>query len=145
MLQVFCIGHLVSYFVAGQTEISRADAFWYAAGIVLCSCVWIATFHPFGMWTYVIATKCRVGCAGLIYRKSLRLPQQLISDGVSGHILNILANDLYRAENGIGALATICTGPLGVLLFGFVIYMETGFSGIVGILFMLVFVPIQSE
>lgn len=64
---------------------------------------------------------------------------------MSGHILNILANDLYRAENGIGALATICTGPLGVLLFGFVIYMETGFSGIVGILFMLVFVPIQSE
>lgn len=144
-MQTTCIGNMVAYFAAGQTDTSQSDALIYATGIVACTFLHIVTYHPFKIWCYSIALKYRMACAGLVYQKTLRLRQELINDGLSGRILSILAIDLSRAELGIASFARIVEGPLDCLIYGYIIYSETGFVSIVGIFLLMAFVPLQSE
>lgn len=139
------IGALVSYFVPGQTHISRADAFAYAFGIVLCSLLTIITFHLFKVWTYNISTKYRVGCGGLIYRKTLKISKSSVDNGLNGRVINILSNDLNKIESGLSSLHFVWKGPLETLLFGYVIYLEIGVSGIIGMMFLTSFIPLQGK
>lgn len=69
IFQPLCLGGLVSYFAPGQTAISRTEAYYYAAGIVLCSLVPVVIFHHFILYIYQIGMKIRVACCSLLYKK----------------------------------------------------------------------------
>lgn len=68
-----------------------------------------------------------------------------INSGMRGRLLNIMANDLSRLNMGISSFSGACKGPIEVIVFSFIIYNETGFSGVAGIIFLVAFIPIQSE
>lgn len=59
----------MSYFAPGQTELTKEDAYWYAAGIIVSSAVTVFTFHPLILYIFEIGTSMRIGCSGLIYKK----------------------------------------------------------------------------
>lgn len=69
MIQPLCLGGLVSYFVPGQTVITKDWAYLYASGIIFSSAVSVFTFHPFILYILQMATKMRLGCSGLVYKK----------------------------------------------------------------------------
>lgn len=135
----------MSYFVSKQASIRRSDAFWYASGIALSLLLHIISFHPIKVWLYGISAKFRVSCAGLIYQKTLTMSKAVSDDGLNGRILNILANDMARFETGLTSLSNVCKGPLEVLAFGYIIHTEIGLAGIIGILFLVAFVPVQGN
>lgn len=70
VIQPQCLGGLVTYFTASESEnISKNDAYLYAAGIVLCSLISITVFHPFILYAFQLGMRIRLTCCSLIYKK----------------------------------------------------------------------------
>ncbi|XP_059612038.1 ATP-binding cassette sub-family C member 4-like isoform X2 [Phlebotomus argentipes] len=143
VFQPLCLGGLVRYFAPGQTEITRNEAFHYAAGIVICSLVPVITFHPFILYIFQIGMKIRLACCALIYKKSLQLTKSVMEDGLSGHVINLMSNDVGKFDTGVSMIHDLWKGPVELIVLGSFIYMEIGVAGLVGIAVMLSFIPLQ--
>lgn len=143
VFQPLCLGGLVMYFAPGQTEITRNDAFHYAAGIVICSIVPVLTFHPFILYIFQIGMKIRLASCALIYKKSLQLTKSVMEDGLSGHVINLMSNDVSKFDTGVSLIHDLWKGPVELIVLGSFIYMEIGVAGLIGIVGMLSFIPLQ--
>lgn len=87
----------------------------------------------------------RAACGGLIYQKMLKLPKSSTEEGQNGKIINLMSSDLARFDLALSFLYGIWEGPLQTTLFSIVIYMEIGVSGIIGVMFLFMFVPLQGK
>lgn len=144
-MQPLCLGGLVSYYAPKQTEISSTDAYWYAFGIALSSAVMVFAYHPFILYIVTVAAKYRVGCSALIYRKSMKLSKLSAEDGLNSKVINLISNDLLKFETGLGLLHDIWKGLMQSALFGIVIYFEIGISAVIGMTFLISFIPLQGK
>lgn len=142
-----CLGGFVTFFAQNDDDAnaSLTDAYWYATGIVVSTAFITSTYHPYTLYTYKRACQMRVACSGLIYRKSLRITKSCIDDGQNGHIINLLSNDLWKFDKGLAYLYFIWKGPLETLAYSIVIYREIGISAMIGMAFMVAFVPLQGN
>lgn len=61
----------------------------------------------------------------------------------AGKIVNLLSNDVARFDFSVWSLHYLWVGPLMTLVVSYLMYREIGWSALVGILFMLAFVPLQ--
>ncbi|KAI8123085.1 putative multidrug resistance-associated protein lethal(2)03659 [Lucilia cuprina] len=143
-LQPLFLGGLVAYFANGQTAISERSAYLFAGGIVLCSIVPVLTFHPFIFYIFQVGTKIRLALSGLIYRKCLQISKSASNDGLRGRAINILSNDLGRFDVALCFLHDIWKGPIESLVIGYLMYREIGMSAVIGVAFMLSFIPLQA-
>ncbi|KAH8272109.1 hypothetical protein KR026_008581 [Drosophila bipectinata] len=138
------LGGLVGYFATNQTEISEQAAYLYALGIVICMLVPVITFHPFIFYIFQVGTKLRLALSGLIYRKCLQVSKSSSNDGLRGRAINILSNDLGRFDVALCFLHDTWKGPLESILIGYLMYREIGISSVIGVSFMLSFIPLQA-
>jgi len=69
--QPLLLGRLVRYFSESNSDgtITLEEAYFYAAGVVLCSGLSIFAIHPYMMGIIHMGMKIRVACCSLIYRK----------------------------------------------------------------------------
>ncbi|KAH8258396.1 hypothetical protein KR038_011034 [Drosophila bunnanda] len=138
------LGNLVGYFAVNQTEISEQTAYLYAIGIVICMLVPVLTFHPFIFYIFQVGTKLRLALSGLIYRKVLQVSKSSSNDGLRGRAINILSNDLGRFDVALCFLHDTWKGPMESLIIGFLMYRQIGISAVIGVSFMLSFIPLQA-
>ncbi|EDW98328.1 probable multidrug resistance-associated protein lethal(2)03659 [Drosophila yakuba] len=138
------LGGLVGYFATNQTDISEKTAYLYAMGIVICMLVPVITFHPFIFYIFQVGTKLRLALSGLIYRKCLQVSKSSSNDGLRGRAINILSNDLGRFDVALCFLHDTWKGPMESILIGFLMYREIGISAVIGVSFMLSFIPLQA-
>jgi ATP-binding cassette, subfamily C (CFTR/MRP), member 4 len=66
-------------------------------------------------------------------------------DGLHGRVINLLSNDLGKFDIAVCFIHDLWKGPLETILLGYLIYREVGMPGIVGVLFILSFIPIQCK
>lgn len=138
------MGGFINYFSEVEDfKVTINDAIWYASGIVLSTAFMLATLHPFRMYMTKVSCKVRVGCSGLIYRKTLRLTQA--DAGESGRIINLLSNDIVKFVRALASIQDVLNGPMEAIAFSIVIYMEIGVAGIVGLMLLISFVPLQGN
>ncbi|EDW58559.1 ATP-binding cassette sub-family C member 4 [Drosophila virilis] len=138
------LGCLVGYFAADQTTISESEAYCYALGIVVCMLVPVLTFHPFIFYIFQVGTKLRLALSGLIYRKCLQVSKSSSNDGLRARAINILSNDLGRFDVALCFLHDTWKGPMESILIGYLMYREIGMSAVIGVSFMLSFIPLQA-
>lgn len=144
MIQPICLGGFVSYFTNGS-GVSSNEAFWYATGIVLSTAMMTLIFHPFTLYMSKMACNVRVGCSGLIYRKTLRLLKSSTEEGQNGKIINLLTNDLAKFELGLQLVHDTWKGPLEAFAFFVVIYYHVGISAVIGMACLVGFIPLQGS
>jgi ATP-binding cassette, subfamily C (CFTR/MRP), member 4 len=77
--------------------------------------------------------------------QALRLSKSVSNDGVGGKIVNLLSNDVGRFDIALAFLHDLWKGPLEALLLGYFIYREIGVAGIIGMAFLLSFIPLQGK
>lgn len=58
-------------------------------------------------------------------------------------MINLIANDVHRFELAFTFFHDVWKGPLEALLFGYFIYQHIDLAGIIGMVFLLSFIPIQ--
>lgn len=146
MIQPICLGYLVSYFAqSDNTQITSAEAYCYATGIVLSMAFTMLTLHPFLLFNSKTASKVRIACSGLIYRKILRITKSSIEDGQNGQIINLLSNDLSNLESRFILLYEIYAIPIEMFAYFIVIYMEIGVAAILGMTVLVALAPLQGK
>lgn len=139
-----CLGGLVSYFVKGQTTTSRTEAWIYACGIIVSSFLIAVMFHSFVLYGYMAGTKVRLSASGLVYRKILKMSTAEANEGMSGRAINILSNDVEKFDSALQFFHDLYKGPIEAVVFGYLMYREIGISAVIGVLFLLSFLPLQS-
>lgn len=147
MIQPLCLGRLVEYFAQkkGHETITLSEAYAYASGIVATTAFMLCTFHPYMFYALNGSCKLRVACGGLIYKKALKILKASAEEGQNGKIINILSSDLSRFELAFAFLHDIWDGPFEMCLFLGVIYWQIGWAGVIGVVFMLAFIPLQGK
>uniref|UniRef100_A0A182M8V5 Uncharacterized protein n=1 Tax=Anopheles culicifacies TaxID=139723 RepID=A0A182M8V5_9DIPT len=114
--QPLLLGELVSYFTPNQDTISERDAYLYAIGVITCSLLSVLKLS-------------RSTTAG---------------DGLNGKIINLLSNDVGKFDIALCFIHDLWKGPMEAILLGYFIYREIGFSGLLGMAFLLSFIPLQA-
>lgn len=143
-MQPICLGYLISYFAQSTpNDVTMTDAYLYATGIILTTAFICFTQPPYLIYVIKISRKIHVGCSGLIYRKILRLLKSSIEDGQNGQIINLLSSDLSKFESALVFFCDIWKGPIQVLLVVVIAYHEIGIGGIVGVVIIVIFIPLQ--
>lgn len=74
----------------------------------------------------------------------LRLPKSASIDGLNGRVINLMSNDVGKFDVALYSLHDLWKGPVQAVLLGYLIFREIGISGLVGMTFILCFIPIQS-
>lgn len=133
------------FFWPDQTDISEPMAYLYATGIVVCSLIPTLITHWHVMYIQQIGMRIRLGCCALLYQKALRISKAMAVDGMEGQLINLMSNDVAKFEYGITYVHDFWKGPLEALVMGYFIYREIGFCGLIGVGFMLLFIPLQGE
>lgn len=146
IIQPICLGGFVTYFSQTEENVTTLnDAYWYASGIVVSTALLMA-YNPFVLYTSKTTCKIRAACGGLIYRKSLRIKKSSIEDVQSGQIINLLSNDLAIFDMLLNFSAELLLGPIEMVIFFIIIYMEIGVvSAVIGMAFLVSFIPLQGR
>ena len=76
--------------------------------------------------------------------QSLNLQKSATSDGLHGKIINLLSNDVGKFDLALAFFHDLWKGPMECILLGYFIYIEIGISGIIGMAFLLCFIPLQA-
>ncbi|XP_055904385.1 probable multidrug resistance-associated protein lethal(2)03659 [Eupeodes corollae] len=142
-MQPLFLGGLISHFSESKPDVSTKKAYLYATGIVLCSLINTLAFHPFMFYIFEVGVKIRLACSGLVYRKCLRSSITAYNDGLSSQAIILLSNDLSQLDLGFYFFHDLWKGPIEAAIFGYLMYGEIGWSALVGIGFLALFIPLQ--
>lgn len=142
--QPFLLGQLLMYFRKGS-EMPHQEALGYAAGIVVMNALSALIINQFFIGGFHNGMKVRVAVCSVIYRKALRLSQTALGETAVGKVVNLLSNDVNRFDIVSMFIHSMWTAPLMALVVGYLLFIEVGWAGMIGIAIVFVVVPIQCE
>ena len=137
------LGWLLDYF-RPDTEMTRQNAFIAAGALVMLNAISAVTINQFLIGSFANGMKVRVAVCSLIYRKSLRLSSTALGDTAPGKIVNLLSNDVSRFDVVSVFIHSLWLAPLLSIIIGYILWMEVGYAGLVGIAIVFIVTPIQS-
>uniref|UniRef100_A0A1B0DCY7 Uncharacterized protein n=1 Tax=Phlebotomus papatasi TaxID=29031 RepID=A0A1B0DCY7_PHLPP len=143
IVQPLCMGGLVTYFSPEQDGVTRQDAYLYAAGIILSSLIPVLMFHPYILYLDQVGMKMRLGSVGLIYKKILKMSKCAAFSGLNGQVINLMSNDVGEFDTALSSIHDLYKGPIEAMLIGYFLYREIGIAGLIGMAFLLAFIPMQ--
>jgi len=76
----------------------------------------------------ILGFKMRVAMISMIYRKALRLSKSALGETTSGHVVNLISNDIPRLDSGVFTVHYLWVGPLQVLLIAYLMYQKVNKS-----------------
>nr|CAI5864657.1 unnamed protein product [Callosobruchus analis] len=141
--QPIVLGQLIYFYTPGQQDITQEQAYYYAAGVVLCSLLNILIIHPYMMGMLHLGMKLRVACCSLIYRKALKLSKTALRDTTAGQVVNLLSNDVNRFDVAVLFAHQLWVGPLETIVCTYFMYLQVSIAAVVGVLALIMFIPIQ--
>ncbi|CAO1406085.1 unnamed protein product [Diamesa tonsa] len=137
------LGWLLDYF-RPDTEMTRENAFFAAGALVMLNAISAVTINQFLIGSFANGMKVRVAVCSLIYRKSLRLSSTALGDTAPGKIVNLLSNDVSRFDVVSVFIHSLWLAPLLSIIIGYILWVEVGYAGLVGIAIVFIVTPIQS-
>ncbi|XP_013167071.1 PREDICTED: probable multidrug resistance-associated protein lethal(2)03659 [Papilio xuthus] len=126
-----------------ESGVLWGEAVFFAFGVVFCSTANVMVAHPFMMGVTHLGMKMRVGVCSLIYRKSLKVSLQSMSENSAGLVVNLMANDVNRFDTGPSFIHYLWIGPVETMLMTVYLYREMGISAVYGALIVIAVVPFQ--
>ncbi|KAH8334643.1 hypothetical protein KR059_012695, partial [Drosophila kikkawai] len=140
-LQPLLLLKLISHF-APRSE-SNEKAYWCAGGLILSVVFSVICVNPTTLGIWNLCFKARVSLSSMIYRKSLRLSTTALGTATSGHVVNLISNDISRLDSTIFHAHFLWIGPLQTIIVTYLMYLQIGISAVFGVAFMLFFIPLQ--
>jgi ATP-binding cassette subfamily C (CFTR/MRP) protein 4 len=144
MSQPLALGKLMGYY-SPNSKTSQTDAIIYASVIVVAIFINVAVSHFFILHYLQIALKVRVACSSLIYRKALTLSKKSFSRTTVGHIINLLSNDMQKVVKFWSVFNAIWSTIPKVIIILYLLYLIAGPTALVGFVFVLFLLPLQSK
>jgi ATP-binding cassette, subfamily C (CFTR/MRP), member 4 len=83
--------------------------------------------------------------ANLFSFQILAMSKSVQTDGIQGRVINLLSNDFSKFEDALSYFPDLWKAPFETLLVGYLIFIEIGMCGLIGVVFILSLMPIQCE
>ncbi|XP_043642473.1 probable multidrug resistance-associated protein lethal(2)03659 [Drosophila teissieri] len=141
-VQPIFLMELISSFSHSSPK-SNGMAYAYAGGVILGSALKVILMNPYSFAVTHLGLKIRVGVSSMIYRKGLRLTKTELGEISTGHIMNLISNDLGRMDTFLQFTHYLWLAPLQTLLVTYFMYQAIGIAAVFGMTFMLLFIPLQ--
>lgn len=140
IIQPLLLLKILNYYINTS---SKNESFFYVIALILSLFVQLLSNHCYVIRMQEVGIKARVAISSLIYRKSLKLSQASINKISTGHILTLLSKDSRVFQSVVMDLCYFITAPSDLIVFSIMLYYLFGYTALVGILFMVIFLPIQ--
>ncbi|XP_039479923.1 probable multidrug resistance-associated protein lethal(2)03659 [Drosophila santomea] len=141
-MQPIFLMELISSFSHSSPK-SNGMAYVYAGGVILGSALKVILMNPYSFAVTHLGLKIRVGVSSMVYRKSLRLTKTELGEISTGHIMNLVSNDLGRMDTFLQFTHYLWLAPLQTLMVTYFMYQAIGIAAVFGMTFMLLFIPFQ--
>lgn len=92
-----------------------------------------------------LGMKMRIASCAVIYRKALKLSNSALAETTIGQMVNLLSNDVARFEYSAQHCHNLWIAPLETVFSMWLLYTYVGPTGLVGMTFLLAFIPFQSK
>ncbi len=73
------------------------------------------------------------------------MSQSALGNTTIGQMVNLLSNDVNRFDIGMGMLHYIWVGPIQLLIVIYILWGHFGWSCLIGVALLVLFVPFQSQ
>ncbi|KAL8559265.1 hypothetical protein ACOMHN_040389 [Nucella lapillus] len=142
VVQPLLLGSLIQFFTA-ESRVSETGAYLCALGVSTCTMVMAVTHHIFFFNVALIGMRMRIACCSLMFKKVLRLSDAGMSQTSTGHIVNLMSNDVGRFDKGVQLLHYLWIGPLQAVVVMVILWRELGASVVGGLVVLLLLIPVQ--
>lgn len=75
----------------------------------------------------------------------MRLSQTALGETALGKVVNLLSNDVGRFDLVSMFIHSMWSAPLMAIIVGYLLWLEAGWAGMIGILVVFVVVPLQCK
>ncbi|KAK4879945.1 hypothetical protein RN001_008091 [Aquatica leii] len=141
--QPILIGKIVSYFEPNQKDISENDAWVYSVLFILCNFGYVLVVHTYTFEIEQLSLKTQSACCNLIYRKCLVLNSISTAEVAAGQAVTLITKDISTFYFSIHFAQQLCVGAIQTVLMTYIMYREIEEAAFAGILFLILFIPIQ--
>ncbi|CAF0946034.1 unnamed protein product [Rotaria sordida] len=115
----------------------------YAIGLVLAAIFQSILHHQFFLRIIRTGMHIRIALSSFIYKRLLSLPMTAIIKTTTGHVINLISNDVSKFEELTTIIHHIWAAPLeAIIVFG-LIWNEIGIPTLFGYGVLLLLVPLQ--
>uniref|UniRef100_A0A182QTP7 Uncharacterized protein n=1 Tax=Anopheles farauti TaxID=69004 RepID=A0A182QTP7_9DIPT len=143
LLQPIFLGRMLLYFREGSTMTHR-EAIYYACGMVAVRAIIVLCDNQYGIISVLTGVKAKIAVCSVVFRKSLRLSRNALGDTSPGKVVNLMSNDVNRFDIASYLVCFMWTSPLVMLLASVLLWYEIGWSGVLGLVAIVIITPIQS-
>eukprot|EP00002_Diphylleia_rotans_P013847 TRINITY_DN2697_c0_g1_i4.p1 TRINITY_DN2697_c0_g1~~TRINITY_DN2697_c0_g1_i4.p1 ORF type:complete len:1184 (-),score=183.54 TRINITY_DN2697_c0_g1_i4:533-4084(-) len=140
--QPIFLGRLVSYARDPDSE-DPSDMYWTAAGLSLTAFCLALTHHHFFFHTMKVGGQARIAIFSMIQRKAYRISNSSMTSFTTGKIINLLATDAQKLDDGSPFLPYIVLGPLETIVMIGLLWGEIGPSCLAGLMILFSLIPVQ--
>ncbi|CAI6361191.1 unnamed protein product [Macrosiphum euphorbiae] len=138
------VGLIVNHFETNTSSFDQNPVGVYLAiGLITLLLIRSIAFNSYSMSIAHISMKMRVATCDLIYNKALRLKINSLDPSTTGHIINLISNDVNRFDVSIVCIPFLWLGPLETFVSIFFLWREVGVSSVIGVGALLIFIPLQ--
>ncbi|XP_050071798.1 ATP-binding cassette sub-family C member 4-like [Anopheles maculipalpis] len=143
LLQPIFLGRLLLYFREGS-NMTHEDALYYAGCMVAVRAIIVICDNQYGIISVLTGVKAKIAVCSVVYRKSLRLARNALGDTSPGKVVNLMSNDVNRFDIASYLVCFMWTSPIVMLLAALLLWYEIGWSGVMGLVAIVIITPIQS-
>lgn len=145
IMQPLAIAQLLAFYDNNTIEENKNSAYLYSAAILLAMLISTCTQHYFVLRLMQVGMKIRIACCAVIYRKALRLSKTALAETTIGQMVNLLTNDVGRFDSALHSINQLWMGPGMTIAVMYFTYNTVGYTGLIGIAFLLLTIPAQCK
>lgn len=134
----------MGYYSSGETKSPNSNII-YAAVIIVTTFSEVTMFNVYMMHYLQLGMRVRVACSGLLYRKTLRLSKEVLSEISVGHIVNLLSNDAQQLVYFWESCNNVWGSSIQTIIVLYLMYVISGPTALLGVGFLLLLIPTQCK
>ncbi|XP_071628428.1 ATP-binding cassette subfamily C member 4-like [Temnothorax longispinosus] len=124
---------IIDYFARNpKYKTEKNEVLVYIGFMVICNIISTLIKHHTTLLSQQIGMRVRVSCSSLLYRKLLRLNRASMNQTGTGHITNLLSNDVARYDDVSAYLNFIWIMPIQIMITGTILWQKIGILVLIG-------------
>ncbi|XP_015762179.1 PREDICTED: multidrug resistance-associated protein 4-like [Acropora digitifera] len=138
------LGFLISYLM-GIRQLDVSFKYILPTFICITSLGRNIAQHHYQNRSALLGMRFRAAATGLLYRKVLRMSQSKLAKITSGHVINLVSNDIQRLDLATQNLFASLRSPFDLVILGILLWILIGWQAVTGLAFALILIPYEAE
>lgn len=138
------LGFLISYLM-GIRQLDVSFKYILPTFICITSLGRNLAQHHYQNRSALLGMRFRAAATGLLYKKVLRMSQSKLAKITSGHVINLVSNDIQRLDLATQNLFASLRSPFDLVILGILLWVLIGWQAVAGLAFALILIPYEAE